>query len=195
MVAAWVSPVKASPSDAPAVRLIEHSTEHVNAQPKPSEPKAIWVCGTILIKAPPAEVWRTIHEERAKDPDLCYSKVLEQISPTECRLEQKFNFIPIIGSSVCVMSNREILNERIDYALIKSDRFKAMEGSWVLSPTDEGKGTKLELSSHLDLGLPVPRSMMNNVTGKKIQKRLANVKRMAEANERKVAGNQDHHPN
>jgi hypothetical protein len=141
-----------------------------------------WVSSSVLIQAPAAEVWRSIHEERSKDPDLSYSKVLEQISPTEYKLEQKFNFIPIIGSSVCVMSHKEIQNERIDYCLLHSDRFKAMEGSWVLTPYDQGRKTKLELSSRLDLGLPVPRSFMNGVTTKKIQRRLNNVKQMAETN-------------
>lgn len=199
--AAFISaPAQASPKrEAPVVQAIEHSSEHpverATAAPSAAAYKGQRVCATILIKAPPAEVWRTIHEERASDPDLCYSKVLEQINPNECKLEQKFNFIPVIGSSVCVMSNREVPNERIDYALLKSDRFKAMEGSWVLTSCEEGKATKLELSSRLDLGLPVPRSMMNSVTGKKIQKRLANVKRMAEANATKVAAKQEHHPN
>ncbi len=76
-----------------------------------------WVSSTTVIKAPPSEVWKTIHEERLKDPDLSYSKVLEQTSPTEYKLEQKFNFIPVIGSSVCVMQQKEVLNERIDYNL------------------------------------------------------------------------------
>ena len=150
-----------------------------------------WVSSTTVIKAAPSEVWKTIHEERLKDPDLSYSKVLEQTSPTEYKLEQKFNFIPVIGSSVCVMQQREVPNERIDYNLLKSDRFKAMEGSWVLTPCDEGRHTKLELSSHLDLGLPVPRPFMNGITSKKIQKRLANIKDMAERSNARVAS-KDH---
>jgi hypothetical protein len=146
-----------------------------------------WVTGTVLIKAPPAEVWRTIHEERLKDPDLCYSKVIEQVSPTEYKLEQKFNFLPVIGTSVCLMNEKEIPNQRIEYALVRSDRFKAMEGSWVLTPCDDGRATKLVLSSHLDLGFPVPRTIMNGVTSRKIQKRLTNVKQMAEETVRVAA--------
>ncbi len=66
-----------------------------------------------------------------------------------------------------------------------------MEGSWVLTPCDEGRHTKLELSSHLDLGLPVPRPFMNGITSKKIQKRLANIKDMAEHSNARVAS-KDH---
>lgn len=154
--------------------------------------KREWVTSSILIEAPPTEVWKTIHEERLKDPDLSYSKVVEQTSPTEYKLEQKFNFIPLIGSSVCLTSHKEVPNERIDYCLLHSDRFKAMDGSWVLTPCNEGRHTRLELSSHLDLGLPVPRSFMNGCTSKKLQKRLANVKAMAEASSAKMAAREHH---
>ncbi len=145
-----------------------------------------WVTGKTVINAPPELVWTTVHEERKNDPDLAYSKVLEQ-GEHECRLEQKFVLIPVIGTSVCEMHNSEVPYKRIDYKLLKSDRFKAMEGSWVLTPTNDGKQTILELSTHLDLGIPVPRGMMNSVTSKKLAKRLGNVKRMAEKTHSSVA--------
>lgn len=140
----------------------------------------------ILIKAPPKTVWETVHEERKKDPDLAYSKVLEQ-GHNECRLEQKFQLIPVIGTAVCEMHNSEIPGQRIDYKLLKSDRFKAMEGSWVLTPTDDGRHTYLELSTHLDMGIPVPGPIMTSVTSKKLAKRLGNVKKMAEQHHARVA--------
>jgi hypothetical protein len=48
-------------------------------------------------------------------------------------LEQKMVLIPVFGSAVCEMQNKEVPFERIDYKLIKSDRFKHMQGSWVLN--------------------------------------------------------------
>lgn len=145
------------------------------------------VRGQVKIQASPELVWQAIHEERAKDPDLAYSKVVEQISATEYKLEQKFNFIPIVGTSVCLMHHKETPMQRIDYHLLHSDRFKAMHGSWVLTPCEEGKATMLELSSHLDMGLPVPRALMNSVSSKKIEHRLSHVKEMAEAAAGKIA--------
>lgn len=142
--------------------------------------KPNWVSAKITIKAPPEEVWRTIHEERFKDPDLSYAKIVEHTSPNEMKLEEKFCFIPVIGSSVCLMNHKEVPNQRIDYTLISSDRFKAMEGSWILTPSSDGRSTNLELTSFLDLGLPVPRSFMNAVTSKKMNKRLTNIKLLAE---------------
>ncbi len=136
-----------------------------------------WFKAQVMVDAPPDLVWQSVHEERRHDPDLAYSKVLEQ-KDNECRLEQKFVLIPVIGASVCEMKNWEVPGQRIDYKLIKSDRFKAMEGSWVLTPVKDG--TLLELNTHLDLGLPVPKPLMNSVTSKKLERRLGNVRKMAE---------------
>lgn len=157
----------------------------LSTEQKPNGHK--WVKAKILINASPHVVWATIHEQRQKDPDLAYSKLLSQESDTHSTLEQKFSLIPVIGTSTCVMRNVEIPLQRIDYSMIKSDRFKAFEGSWVLSPGPKANETYLELSSYSDMGLPIPRSMIEGVTGRKLQKRLANVKIMAEAEQTRVA--------
>jgi hypothetical protein len=132
-----------------------------------------------LINASPHIVWDSVHEERKHDPDLEYSKVVEEKSNIKM-LEQKFNLIPVIGSATCLMKQDEVVNQRIDYTMVKSDRFKAFEGSWILTPTQDGKGTILELSSHIDMGLWVPRGIVENLQGKKLGKRLTNVKKLAE---------------
>lgn len=138
-----------------------------------------FVKGRVLINASPHVVWESVHEERKHDPDLEYSKLLEEKANVKM-LEQKFNLIPVIGSATCLMKQDEVVNERIDYTMVKSDRFKAFEGSWVLTPTEDGKGTILELTSYIDMGLPIPRGLMENFQGKKLGKRLSNVKKMAE---------------
>lgn len=144
-----------------------------------------WATGSVEIAAPVEVVWTAVHDERNSDPDLAYSKVLEQ-GKNECKLEQKFTFIPIIGSAVCQMVNKEVPLERIDYKMIKSDRFKAMEGSWVLTVIDE-KRTRLDLTTNLDMGLPVPRAMVNAVAVKKLNTRLKHVKELAETRHAKLA--------
>ncbi|MBP7862167.1 SRPBCC family protein [bacterium] len=152
--------------------------------------KKNWVQAKVVIDAPPNVVWDTVHDERKKDPDLAYSKVLSQ-KDNHAVLEQKFQLLPILGTSVCKMSNDEVPGKRIDYKLLHSDRFKAMEGSWVLNPIDNGKKTELVLSTHIDLGFPAPESMMNNATGKKLQRRLGNVKAMAERVQSQVAASEN----
>lgn len=145
-----------------------------------------WVTARILIKANPHVVWDTVHEERSRDPDLAYSKVLSA-GKDQATLEQKFSLIPVIGTAVCVMKDTEVPYERIDYSMVSSDRFKAMEGSWVLSPGEDANTTYLELSSYCDIGLPIPRPMIESVTAKKIQRRLGNVKQMAESTQLRLA--------
>lgn len=142
-----------------------------------------WVTAKIKINAQPSVVWEAVHEERKTDPDLAYSKILEEVKneagKNEQTLEQKFQLIPVLGTSVCVIKSTEDLHKRIDYHLLKSDRFKAVEGSWLLQPTEDG-GTVLELGSYIDIGVPAPRSFVENIAGKKLERRLTNVRKVAE---------------
>jgi len=133
----------------------------------------------IKIAAPSNIVWQVVHEERKHDPDIAYSKTISE-GDHEFLLEQKFALIPVIGTSVCQMHQKEVPGSRIDYKLIKSDRFKVMEGSWVLTPSADNLSTTLELSTTLDLGMPVPRNVINHITAKKLERRLAHIKEMAE---------------
>lgn len=146
----------------------------------------------ILIMAPPSIVWDSVHKERSHDPDIEYSKVIERQDENKSTLEQKFVLLPIVGSATCLMSNDEIPLQRIDYRLLKSDRnFKAMDGSWVLSPYNDGRSTILELTVHLQLSFPIPQAIVDSFSARKLDKRLHNVKDTAETAE-KVA-QQDHH--
>ncbi len=156
----------------------------VSCEKKPTGHR--WVKATILINARPDIVWHAVHEERKSDPDLAYSKVVSQ-EHNRLTLEQKFAFLPVIGTATCLMLNEEVPHERIDYRLLKSDHFKAMEGSWVLTPHSEGHRTILELSTYLDLGYPIPRTLIDGVTSQKLQRRLTNVKLMSEKLQSQIA--------
>lgn len=138
------------------------------------------VTSSISINAPARIVWEAVHTERQNDPDLAYSKVLEQHG-NQALIEQKFNALPVIGEAVCQLIQREVPNERIDYKLVKSDKFRALNGSWVLTASPDGRSTTLELSSHLDTGVAYSQGVIDLFTKKKIDKRLENVKRAAEA--------------
>jgi hypothetical protein len=151
-----------------------------------------WVTAKIRINAHPSIVWNAVHEERQTDPDIAYSKVLEE-GKNETTFEQKFQLLPIVGTSVCVIKSSEVPNKRIDYYLLKSDRFKAVEGSWILQPTEDG-GTILELGSYIDIGVPAPRPWVEGFAGKKLERRVNNVRKVAEAdknNTNKVASKTD----
>lgn len=197
-----VAPAIANPTETETAKEKETIAEVKAAESKVAEAKiesskskkgahgdgkgATWCTARTTIKAPPEVVWRAVHDERQNDPDIAYSKVLEQ-NDNQFKLEQKFTFIPFLGTSTCVTHQTEVPNQRIDYKLVKSDHFKAMEGSWVLSPSEGGKSTVLEFSSHLDLGLPVPKMLMDGVTSKKMEKRLSHIKQMAERTHASIA--------
>lgn len=144
-----------------------------------------WVTAKVKIKATPAVVWDTVHEERNSDPDIAYSKVIEE-NKNEITFEQKFQLLPVFGTSVCLIKSNEVPLKRIDYYLLKSDRFKAVEGSWLMQPTEDG-GTILELGSFIDIGVPAPRPLIEGVAGKKLERRLANVRKVAELHQGKIA--------
>lgn len=153
-----------------------------------------WMTAKVLIKAPPHVVWQAVHEERQLDPDLEYSKILEKKGDShESTLEQKFVMLPIIGTAICVMKNTEVPHERIEYSLLRSDRFKALEGAWVLTPAEEGKSTILELSSYIDMGMPIPRHFVDGATVKKLEKRVRNVRHHAEINQVRLAQQSENH--
>ncbi len=136
------------------------------------------VRGQIEIKAPARIVWDAVHKERAEDPDLSYSKVVEK-QGDKIMLEQKFNGMPIIGEAVCLLEQTETVNKRIDYKMIHSDKFKALRGSWILTEMPAGI-TKLELHSVLNTGLPFSEHIINHVLKGRINKRLERVKASAE---------------
>ncbi|HEY9682202.1 MAG TPA: hypothetical protein V6C89_13330 [Drouetiella sp.] len=137
-----------------------------------------WVKAQMLIQATPDIVWQNIHNEQNADQDLVYRKVLSK-GVNDVVSEQKLHHLPFIGTAVSTMHTTEVPLKRIDYEMVKSDRFKALEGSWVLNP-GPNKSTYLELSSYCDIGIPVPRPIREGITVKKLEKRLINVKKNSE---------------
>ena len=133
----------------------------------------------IEINASPEVVWDAVHQQRASDPDIAYSKVIQE-KDNRILLEQKYNALPIIGEATCLMVQEETPLKRIDYKMVRSDKFKAMSGSWILKPVSSGK-TILELRSLLDTGLPYSQLVINSLLQEKIVKRLNRVKLAAES--------------
>ncbi len=144
-----------------------------------------WVKAKLHIQASPEIVWQSIHSEQNGDADLVYRKVLSH-GLNDVVSEQKLAHLPIIGTAVSTMHTTEVPLKRIDYSMVKSDRFKALEGSWVLTPASN-KCTYLELSSYCDIGIPIPRPLREGITVKKLEKRLVNVKHNSELAQFQIA--------
>lgn len=165
-----------------AASIVCSSTAPALAQ---SQPDPNSVKGSIEINAPASNVWAAVHQERANDPDLSYSKIIQQ-KGSKLLVEQKFKALPVIGEATCLMVQEETQDARIDYKLVKSDKFKDMSGSWVLDKKPDGT-TRLELFSLLDSGLPYSQGVINAFLQDKINKRLERVKTAAEAMPRQKA--------
>jgi len=148
-----------------------------------------WVKAKLLIQATSEIVWQSIHNEQNADQDLVYRKVISR-GVNDVVSEQKLHHLPIIGTAVSTMHTTEVPIKRIDYEMVKSDRFKALEGSWVLTP-GPNKSTYLELSSYCDIGIPIPRPIHEGITVKKLEKRLANVKKNSEFAQVQIATDKD----
>lgn len=138
-----------------------------------------YVSSRILIKAPVEIVWKMVHEERETAPNLVYSK-LHKEDANLLVFEQKWTIVPFLAATTCVISENETPYKRIDYKVIKSNQFKAMEGAWIFTPVDNGSATELELTTHLELRRIAPMKIVNAMAKKKIAQRLAHIKELAE---------------
>jgi hypothetical protein len=143
--------------------------------PKPYK----YVSCQILINAPVDVVWKTVHVECDSAPDLISNNLLES-SGSHSVFEQKWNVIPLVSRTTCVIDEVDYPNTRIDYKLLKSDEFKVMEGSWLFTPAQDGHATVLELTAHLEPRRHDPVVFLNAVAKRKMSKRLAHVKKLAE---------------
>lgn len=138
----------------------------------------------LVVKAQPQVVYDAILALRVDDPSA-----VKQLSRSEKQsvIEEKFDRLPIIGRAICVYVETYTPWQRIDYRMIRSDKFKAFEGSWVVTPQDE-ESAIVELSSYIDTGLSIPfaRQITDATTLRDVKKRLALVKKSAEANQQKL---------
>lgn len=141
---------------------------------------------SVIIRATPKVVWSAVALERDTSPDVGYSKVLKDL-PNGKIIEQKLTGIPMLGSVTAVTQHSEVPYKRIDYSLVRSDRFKKLEGSWVFESMDGGKATKLSLSSFVDVGVPFSGIFIKNATKKKISRRINHVKQLAEKEQARLA--------
>ena len=135
------------------------------------------VAAHITIDAPVDVVWRTVHIERDAAPNLIYNKLVKSDN-NESVFEQKWNVIPFVSRTTCVMDEKDFPEERIEFKLLKSDQFKTMDGAWVFTPTNEGKSTLLELTARLELRRTSSKTLVKLIARRKMTQRLEHVKKL-----------------
>jgi uncharacterized protein YndB with AHSA1/START domain len=145
------------------------------------------IAESIEITAPPQTVFEAIRKQRNAS-EQHRSKV--SFDGTKAVIDEKMEGVAIYGKVHCVWEETEHPFTRIDYHLVESDHFKSGFGSWILTPTNEGKGTSLEYDCFLDSGLIVPfAGEITKMAAKKDAKvRLEHIKSVAESMKDKDKG-------
>ena len=135
---------------------------------------------SIVVNGSPHQVFQAIKQSRYQEPGR--RKVVASDSSSAI-LEESFKNLPIVGDAICRYKETEILNERIDYQIMNSDKFKAFDGAWELEPLDGGKATRLKLSSYVESYLKVPfwKQLTAMNTKRDIKRRLNNIKQNVES--------------
>jgi hypothetical protein len=135
------------------------------------------VAARITIDAPVDVVWKTVHIERDAAPNLVYNRLVKSEN-NESIFEQKWNVVPFVSRTTCVMDEKDFPEERIEFKLLKSDEFKTMEGAWVFTPINEGKSTLLELTARLKLRRVSSKALVKLIARRKMIQRLEHVKKL-----------------
>ncbi|MCC7528687.1 MAG: hypothetical protein IT342_09205 [Candidatus Melainabacteria bacterium] len=134
---------------------------------------------SVIVSASPETVYDAIKMQRQVDP----ARKLVSYTGAEAVIDEIFSGLPVIGNAKCLYKEVESSPVRVEYFLVKSDKFKRFEGCWTLTPFDGGRKTELKLSSYLDTGVHVPfaRQITNCSIRKDVLRRLGRVKVLAEA--------------
>jgi hypothetical protein len=164
----------AAKGDAPA------SASKVSGEETKSAPRGS--CQEVVVNATPEAVYNAIRRLREDSQDT-----VKELShqANHCVLEETFPGLPLIGDAKCVYEEVYTPNRRIEYSMIRSDRFKAFEGRWLIVPTADGTATRLSLSSYVDIDLPLPfaKQICKIQTSHGVKERLQEVKSICEKNQ------------
>jgi hypothetical protein len=133
---------------------------------------------SLVIKAPVKMVFEGIQSSRTSNPEK--RRLVSQHQDTSV-IDEKISDLPVIGTAHLVYKEIEVPFKRIDYLLVSSDKLKAFEGSWELTPLENGD-TRVSLKSYTEVKVWVPfaRELSSSSTIKDINRRLGNLKHWCE---------------
>ena len=137
-----------------------------------------------VLDAPISVVWNALRKERMSDPQ--HRQVLSSVGGNYV-IKEKFEHLPVVGEATCTYTEHEIPMSKLQYQMVTSDKLKAFEGVWELTP-HAGNKTVLQLSSRIETGIAMPfcHQITRDVTMKSIDKRLSDIKELV-ASQQQVA--------
>ena len=141
------------------------------------------VGSTIVINAPPEVVFEAVRKQRNS---VEQHRTLEKFDGKVAIIKEKLENVPIYGRVDCTWQETEDPYKRIDYKMLSSTKFKEGFGSWIFTPSADGKSTTLEFNSYTDSGLMVPfGGELTKMESMKTSKaRLAHIKEVSEEMEK-----------
>lgn len=138
------------------------------------------VSSNLTIEAPAEVIYDTILGLRKSTPSQV--KEIEKTGE-QAVLEETFQDLPFVGKAKCTYQENYTPCKTVEYHMLHSDKFKCFEGMWSLTPAADGKSTDVQLSSRIELDLPIPflKQVTNTQTLKGVKERLQKVKQISEA--------------
>jgi hypothetical protein len=135
----------------------------------------------IHIKATPELVFEAIRKCR-----LAKNRKLESYDGRIAVVKEELDNVPVFGKVECLWEETEQPFTRIDFKMLRSSKFKASHGAFVLTASADGQSTTLELEAHMDAGLAIPfaAEITKQSTSKDSKARLEEIKKQAEADQK-----------
>lgn len=144
----------------------------------PAFAKSKPVTESLKISATPQAVFQAIQTYR--NSTQCHRKLVSYDGKSAV-VDEQLAGVPVLGTVHCTWVEKEVPYQRIDYTMLKSDKFVSACGSYVIVPHGADSVT-LELSSDIDSGVKIPfaREIGSVATRKDIKVRLQQIKHMSE---------------
>lgn len=110
-----------------------------------------------------------------------YHRKLVSYDGKNAVVDEQLEGVPVLGNVHCTWEEKEVPNKRIDYTMLKSDKFVSGCGSYVIVPSGTDS-VVLELSTEVDSGVKIPfaREIGAAAAHKDMKARLQAIKRLSE---------------
>lgn len=133
---------------------------------------------SLIINASPQSVFEHIQSSRNMEPSR---RKLVSHEGNVAVIEENFDDVPFIGKVKCTYQEIETPGKRVEYKMIKSDKFKSFEGVWDLTPTADGETlVKLHAFTESKISVPFAAAIGNPSALRDVQRRLKNLKTWTE---------------
>ena len=135
---------------------------------------------SVVIDASAKDVFEAIQHSRLEDPHR--RKVISSHDGIAV-MDEHFRELPVIGNAHCTYKEVETPYKRIDFALLSSEKLKAFEGAWILTPLGNGDKTEVRLSTYSEpkVWLPFAKEVAGSSILKDIRRRLDTLKAWVES--------------